>query len=210
MNSPASTEVTVRAERVAHGIVVEVEDRGLGMTDEDMALANEHLASPPEFDLADSDKLGFFVMSRLAARHSIKITLRMSPYGGVSAIVLLPHAVTVTPDTTDTDLISAYPDPLGLPAAGWEPAVAVPDARLAAGQDELPSEPRGFGGDPLDEDTVGLPRRVRYDEQVTPPARPARPAPAARSTPEEIGALVTSLQQGWLGGRNQASQSDDT
>src|SRR5262249_61960768 len=93
-NSPANTEITVRAERVAHGIVVEVEDRGLGMTEQDMALANERFTNPPEFDLADSDKLGFFVVSRLAARHNIMITLRMSPYGGVAAIVLLPHTIT--------------------------------------------------------------------------------------------------------------------
>jgi hypothetical protein len=212
-NSPANTEVTVRAERVAHGLVVEVEDRGLGMSDRDIAIANERLGNPPEFDLADSDKLGFFVVSRLAARHSIKITLRMSPYGGVSAIVLLPHAITVTPDTTDTDLISAYPDPLGLPAAGWQPAVVPPPARLAADQGLLASEPRGYGGDSFHEDTLGLPRRVRYDEQVTPPAPATRAGlsePAAPSTPEEIGALVASLQQGWLGGRNQAAQPDDS
>ncbi len=129
-NSPANTEITVRAERVAHGLVVEVEDRGLGMSDHEIALANERLASPPEFDLADSDKLGFFVVSRLAARHNIKITLRMSPYGGVAAIVLLPHAMTVTPDTTDTDMISAYPDPLGLPAPGWQTVTVSPPARL--------------------------------------------------------------------------------
>ncbi|MDR2988718.1 MAG: nitrate- and nitrite sensing domain-containing protein, partial [Nocardiopsaceae bacterium] len=114
-SSPANTEITVRAERVAHGIVVEVEDRGLGMTDEDMELANDRFANPPEFDLADSDKLGFFVVARLAARHNIKITLRMSPYGGVSAIVLLPHTITVTPDAEDNEIISSYPDPLGLP-----------------------------------------------------------------------------------------------
>src|SRR5262249_56036379 len=105
-NSPANTEITVRSERVAHGIVVEVEDRGLGMREEDIAAANERLANPPEFDLADSEKLGFFVVSRLAARHQIKITLRVSPYGGVAAIVLLPHEITVTPDMADTDALS--------------------------------------------------------------------------------------------------------
>jgi signal transduction histidine kinase len=193
-NSPANTEVTVRAERVAHGIAVEVEDRGLGMTEQDMALANERFANPPEFDLADSDKLGFFVVARLAARHDIKITLRMSPYGGVAAIVLLPHTITVTPDTTDTDMISAYPDPLGLPPAGWQPGGVPPPARLAA--------------EPAAEDTLGLPKRVRYDDQEA-AAAAADQAPAP-STPEQIGALVASLQHGWLGGRNQAAEQDDS
>ncbi|HKR71591.1 MAG TPA: nitrate- and nitrite sensing domain-containing protein [Streptosporangiaceae bacterium] len=193
-SSPSNTEITVRAERVAHGIAVEVEDRGLGMTEEDMAAANERFASPPEFDLADSDKLGFFVVARLAARHDIKITLRMSPYGGVAAVVLLPHTITVTPDTTDTDMISAYPDPLGLPPAGWQPGAVAPPARLAAA--------------PVAEDTLGLPRRVRYDDHEAAAAAADQAPPPG--TPEAIGALVASLQHGWLDGRNQAAEQDDS
>jgi signal transduction histidine kinase len=196
-NSPANTEITVRAERVAHGIVVEVEDRGLGMTEQDMALANERFTNPPEFDLADSDKLGFFVVSRLAARHNIKITLRLSPYGGVAAIVLLPHTITVTPDTTDPDMFSAYPDPLGLPPAGWQPGTVPPPARLAAAPAPAVAE-----------DTLGLPKRIRYGE---PEAAAEVSGDQSRTprTPGEIGALVASLQHGWLGGRDQAAQQDD-
>ncbi len=123
-NSPGSTEVTVRAERVAHGIVVEVEDRGLGMEEEDMAAANEGLADPPEFDLADSDKLGFFVIARLAVRHHIKITLRPSPYGGLAAIVLLPHEIAVT-DDADLPVEGTFADRLELPPADWLHEAAV-------------------------------------------------------------------------------------
>ncbi len=96
--SPVNTEVTVRAERVANGFVVEVEDRGIGISEAELAAANERLANPPEFDLADSDQLGLFVVARLAAKHSIKITLRPSPYGGTTAIVLLPAAIVVVQD----------------------------------------------------------------------------------------------------------------
>jgi len=121
-NSPSNTEVTVRAERVANGVVVEVEDRGLGMSDEEMAAANERLANPPEFDLADSDKLGIFVIARLAARHEVKITLRQSPYGGLAAIVLLPYAVTVVDETAEASAGGGYLGRLQLPA---------PDRQLA-------------------------------------------------------------------------------
>ena len=93
--SPASTEVTVRAEQVAKGFVVEIEDRGLGIAEDELATWNRWLANPPEFDLAESDQLGLFVVARLAARHGIKITLRPSPYGGTAAIVLLPHSIVV-------------------------------------------------------------------------------------------------------------------
>ena len=131
-NSPGSTEVTVRAERVAHGIVAEVEDRGLGMDEETMAAANEALADPPEFDLADSEKLGFFVIARLAARHNIKITLRPSPYGGLAAIVLLPHAITVT-DDTDVPVEGTFADRLELPPADWMREPAAPGSACRAG-----------------------------------------------------------------------------
>jgi signal transduction histidine kinase len=91
--SPAGTEVTVRAGEVARGIGVEVEDRGVGVTDEQLDKLNQNLASPPEFDLAEGDQLGLFVVARLAAKHGIKVTLRPSPFGGTSAIVLLPRAI---------------------------------------------------------------------------------------------------------------------
>jgi signal transduction histidine kinase len=88
--SPPHPAVTVRGELAAHGFAIEVEDRGLGLSEEELADLNERLANPPEFDLADSDRLGLFVVARLAARHDIRVTLRGSPYGGTTAIVLIP------------------------------------------------------------------------------------------------------------------------
>ncbi|GAA3793006.1 hypothetical protein GCM10022226_10310 [Sphaerisporangium flaviroseum] len=94
--SPPQTHVEVRGEQVARGFVIEVEDRGLGMSPEEMDLINQRLANPPEFDLADSDRLGLFVVGRLAARRGIRVSLRASPYGGTTAIVLIPDGL-VTP-----------------------------------------------------------------------------------------------------------------
>jgi signal transduction histidine kinase len=93
--SPPNTRVEVRAERVGVGLVAEVEDRGLGMGTGDIDDINQRLASPPEFDLADSEQLGLFVVGRLAARHHIKVSLRPSAYGGITAVVLLPFGVIV-------------------------------------------------------------------------------------------------------------------
>ncbi|SDM26777.1 sensor histidine kinase [Nonomuraea jiangxiensis] len=100
--SPAHTPVIVRGEVAARGFIVEVEDRGLGMSAEELADLNERLASPPEFDLADSDRLGLFVVSRLAARHDIRVTLRGSPYGGTTAIVLIPEEHVAEPEAAVT------------------------------------------------------------------------------------------------------------
>ncbi|MFC8674806.1 nitrate- and nitrite sensing domain-containing protein [Streptomyces griseorubiginosus] len=96
--SPAPSPVGVRAGLVAKGLVVEVEDRGLGMSEEEYASFNTHLAEAPKFDvvaLADDLRLGMFVIARLANRHGIQVTLRSSPYGGTTAIVLIPHEIVV-------------------------------------------------------------------------------------------------------------------
>ncbi|WP_459800989.1 sensor histidine kinase [Herbidospora sp. RD11066] len=91
--SPPQTKVQVRAELVANGLVLEVEDRGLGLAPEEYAEINAKLAAPPEFDLADSDRLGLFVVGQLAARYGIGVVLRSSPYGGTTAILLMPRAL---------------------------------------------------------------------------------------------------------------------
>jgi signal transduction histidine kinase len=93
--SPPDTTVQVTGQIVAHGFAVEVEDRGLSMDPAALAEANEKLARPPDFDLSNTAQLGLFVVGRLAQRHSIQVTLRTSPYGGTTAIVLLPDAIVV-------------------------------------------------------------------------------------------------------------------
>jgi signal transduction histidine kinase len=93
--SPPHTEVSVRGELVARGYAVEVEDRGLGLKTGDLEKINWRLAEPPEFNPADTDRLGLVVAGRLAARHGVQIELRRSPFGGATAIVLLPSALLV-------------------------------------------------------------------------------------------------------------------
>ncbi|WP_416959446.1 nitrate- and nitrite sensing domain-containing protein [Streptomyces sp. Agncl-13] len=91
--SPPHTRVRVTGEPVGNGYVVEVEDRGLGMGTESLGDANRRIEQSEALDLFDSDRLGLFVVSRLAARHGIKVHLRTSPYGGTTAVVLLPTAL---------------------------------------------------------------------------------------------------------------------
>ncbi|MEU7744437.1 nitrate- and nitrite sensing domain-containing protein [Nonomuraea sp. NPDC049158] len=88
--SPPQTRVDLRTTITPHGVIVEVEDRGLGLTRVELDELNTRLAEMPEFDLAQSDQLGLFVVARLAARNGIKVTLDVSPYGGLTALVSLP------------------------------------------------------------------------------------------------------------------------
>ncbi|WP_130440196.1 sensor histidine kinase [Streptomyces sp. BK239] len=91
--SPPHTRVRVTGEPVGNGYALEVEDRGLGMGKETLAQANRRIAQSQALDLFDSDRLGLFVVSRLAARHDVRVHLRTSPYGGTTAVVLLPTAL---------------------------------------------------------------------------------------------------------------------
>ncbi|MFA1541759.1 sensor histidine kinase [Actinomadura monticuli] len=91
--SPPTTEVTVKVETVANGLAVEVVDRGIGLHPDELDELNRRLASAVEFDLVDTERLGLFVVARLAARHDIKVSLQPSAYGGTTAIVLVPHAL---------------------------------------------------------------------------------------------------------------------
>ncbi|MEE4425033.1 nitrate- and nitrite sensing domain-containing protein [Streptomyces bugieae] len=91
--SPPHTAVQVLGERVANGYTLEIHDRGLGMPPDQLLEANLRLAETPEFELSDTDRLGLFVVSRLAQRQDVRVTLQPSPYGGTTAVVFLPGAI---------------------------------------------------------------------------------------------------------------------
>ncbi|MFF1453579.1 nitrate- and nitrite sensing domain-containing protein [Streptomyces sp. NPDC058274] len=100
--SPPHTAVQVIGERVANGFTLEIHDRGLGMAAEALLDANLRLAETPEFELSDTDRLGLFVVSRLAQRQNVRVSLQPSPYGGTTAVVFIPDAL-LTDDVPDTN-----------------------------------------------------------------------------------------------------------
>ncbi|MBL1087006.1 nitrate- and nitrite sensing domain-containing protein [Streptomyces actinomycinicus] len=101
--SPPHTQVTLRTGRVGSGFVVEIDDRGLGLDADARAAAQRTLTDPDAFDPTRHDRLGLYVVGRLAARHGIEVTLRDSPYGGTTAVVRLPSAVLAEPDPATPD-----------------------------------------------------------------------------------------------------------
>jgi signal transduction histidine kinase len=73
--------------------VLTVEDWGVGMRPEDMAAANDLLATPRDVDLSVSQRLGLHVVARLAQRHGIDVSLTPTPGCGVTAAVVLPPSL---------------------------------------------------------------------------------------------------------------------
>jgi signal transduction histidine kinase len=221
--SPPGTKVQVRGGRVANGYVIEVEDRGLGIPLDIMQTLNERLAKPPEFDLADSDQLGLFVVSRLAARHSVKISLRVSGYGGTSAVVLLPRTLVVAEDEVPALAGKAVKEAQAAArtaaAAAASSGASVGGAAEALAGRRLLRPERGLGVDAPAQGASasaaggadgpatgpgGLPRRAPQTS-MAPQLRDNRPAapqgPLAGRSPEQARSLMSAIQQGLRSGR---------
>ncbi|MBW5487026.1 hypothetical protein GPJ59_35720, partial [Streptomyces bambusae] len=132
--SPPHTKVRVTGEPVGTGYVLEVEDRGLGMGGQTLAEANRRIEQSEALDLFDSDRLGLFVVSRLSARHGIKVHLRTSPYGGTTAVVLLPNALLQGALTAGRSPLDPahHPDPAAVKTTGPAPAPAPAPASAPA------------------------------------------------------------------------------
>ena len=189
MFSPPNTPVVVHGDIVGKGFAVEIEDRGLGLNDERLEDVNEVLANPPPFDPSGSDQLGLFVAGQLAKRHNIKITLRPSPYGGITAIVLIPQNLVVpegshakdpsAPAVTDGALRLQGRHALdwagqeGGTGAGKAPAAAVSAATATAWRDAAGPAVR----DPAD----------TADLSAAPFAQPRLPEPELRLGPGGFG-----------------------
>ncbi|MEV0686877.1 ATP-binding protein [Nocardia sp. NPDC050378] len=101
--SPPDAPVAIHGNTVGRGVVVEVEDQGLGIRFEERERLNDTLHNPPDFHemaLDGQRHLGLFVVGRLARRHGITVTLQESAYGGIKSIVRIP-----------TEALSADPAP---------------------------------------------------------------------------------------------------
>ncbi|MEU4763537.1 nitrate- and nitrite sensing domain-containing protein [Actinosynnema sp. NPDC023794] len=126
------TKVTVRTARTRKGeLAIEIQDRGVGMGEQEINDANVRLADPPDVDVAVSRRMGLYVVARLAKRHDIKVRLRSNEdiEGGTTALVLVP------------DTLVASPGSMGSPM-GAEPASAFGDSGYA---DSGFGDSAGFG-----------------------------------------------------------------
>ena len=179
--SPPQTSVQVSGQMVANGFVVEIEDRGLGMSDRALVDANQQLRKPPEFNLTSTVRLGLFVVGRLAERHDIRVHLRGSPYGGTTAIVLIPSSLVVE----DAETQPALPERVNGGSPRRNPGAWPPVRPAPAPPEELST-------------VFGLPRRMR------PANRP--PSGPKNRTPEEVRALMSSYQSGTQRARSETAQ----
>ncbi|MFJ7589211.1 nitrate- and nitrite sensing domain-containing protein [Streptomyces sp. NPDC097617] len=207
--SPPHTKVRVSGEPVGAGYVLEVEDRGLGMGRESLGDANRRIEQSESLDLFDSDRLGLFVVSRLSARHGVKVHLRTSPYGGTTAVVLLPNALlqgAITagsaPRPAHAAASATSPEPEAAPAP-QTPAEALSAAPKAASKAASKPAPKAAPKVVVMAEQPPAMSVVREDARASvPTAAPApdpvreepRPAPVASLRPRTPGGAAARTQ----------------
>ncbi|MBT2479953.1 ATP-binding protein [Streptomyces sp. ISL-94] len=197
--SPPHTKVRVSGEPVGAGYVLEIEDRGLGMGRQSLDDANRRIEQSEALDLFDSDRLGLFVVSRLSARHGVKVHLRTSPYGGTTAVVLMPNsmlqgaiAAAGRPAAGESAGPAGEPEPesAGTGLRGGARHASAPARTAVAGPVVAAEEPAAMtvvrqdagGSAPARREPRGLP----LPERAPAPQEP-RPAPVASLRPRAPG-----------------------
>jgi signal transduction histidine kinase len=202
--SPSGTQVEIRAGRVANGFAVEIDDRGLGIEPDQLREINQQLASPPDFDLADADRLGLFVGAKLAAKHGVRVSLRPSPYGGTSAIALMPNSIVAPGVFSQAGLRpDGEPLPEPRPAASRTARLDLASATALALTGRRAAEPPQPTAQPVAAAAV-LP--AAGDRAAPGPAAPGGPPPEA--APEGLpGAAIPGTHAGLPRRTRQASLS---
>jgi signal transduction histidine kinase len=203
--SPPDAHIEVRANTVGRGLIIEIEDQGLGLELEQREQLNGMLAEPVDFevlDLSDDPRFGLFVVARLAHRQDIRVTLLESAFGGVRAVVLVPAALLVARSEAPAPGATTPAAPSPLPSART-PAAAAPAGDGAAANGRArggsavvtiagpPQATAVLAGDRPDPDRPRLPRRRRQDALAPQLADAPTPDPDEAARPDEDTAHTT-------------------
>ncbi|EFC83165.1 putative sensor with HAMP domain [Parafrankia sp. EUN1f] len=180
--SPPVTDVLVSSHSLGPGAgaMIEIEDQGIGMPAKELERVNDRLANPPVVDVSVSRTMGLFAVGRLASRHGIRVQLRESASGGITAVVRLPAKLV----TGDSGAVPGGPRPAALsPATGGRDAAASPALPPARGN-ALPPPPSATGWEQACRPRTSAPSSIQRQ-----PRRPAAP----RSRPPATGSPGTPV-----------------
>ena len=92
--SASDTQVLVSVQELASGgVLIQVSDSGVGVSDTRLAEMNRRLDDPPPIDESVSRHMGLYAVARLAERHGVRVRLRAGNPQGLTALVWLPDSV---------------------------------------------------------------------------------------------------------------------
>ncbi|MEU4168301.1 nitrate- and nitrite sensing domain-containing protein [Streptomyces sp. NPDC026665] len=180
--SSPQTKVRVTATRLPDGrVMVEIHDKGIGLTAEDFADINHKLANPPTVDAAISQRMGLFVVGRLSDRHGIRVQLRPSgEQAGTTSLVMLPDAIThggggeqqpMTDEFTVSQIIPEQQHQQQFPGENFgaqqQPVLTAADLGFDDSRYEVPDDIRDL--DPVGRSLMREERRAALEAQAQGP-----------------------------------------
>jgi signal transduction histidine kinase len=178
--SPTDTHVQVAGQELGSGgVLIEIIDSGIGVSQSRLNEMNWRLDNTPEMDVSVSRHMGLFAVSRLAERHGVRVRLRPASPQGLSALVWLPGSV-----------IQRVPYGYSTPIGWTHPFVdqAGPAAWRPAGQATIG---RRSSAEPREAVTVDDRPALLGSEPLAPPASADSPSKWFRS--DQIPAATAAL-----------------
>ncbi|MGN6611087.1 MAG: nitrate- and nitrite sensing domain-containing protein, partial [Angustibacter sp.] len=134
--SNPDTRVVTSTAFSSSGVRITITDLGLGMTWDEITEANQRIAAPPATEVVGSQRLGFYVVGRLARRLDATVALRPGRTQGTVVTIDLPPALFVAGTvadlpTVEVDAAPVETTPQSAPAAPVEPSEAAPSVDSA-------------------------------------------------------------------------------
>lgn len=195
--SAHGNEVHVYVDEEDAGVVVTIEDSGLGMRPRERDHAARLVSEPLDLRTLSGTRLGLAVVGRLADKYGLTVSFRPSARGGTGALLLIPRTLITQPRPAEPPAVESGEQPaIGSaerPALTAGPATPAADAAGDSAGDSAgdpvrttaENAPQDAGEAPGD-DVGPLPRRRRGQTLAEanrthkpPAARPARPASEA-------------------------------
>jgi signal transduction histidine kinase len=133
--TPDAPKVMLRAHRVTAGLAIQVQDRGMGMSMEDIARLNRLLKGSTRVDvtqLLQDGRIGLAVVETLARRRNIGAELQPNIFGGTDASIVIPRELLSDWDVERQSPVDALPPrgrhatPAGAPTGGVPAPVSAP------------------------------------------------------------------------------------
>jgi signal transduction histidine kinase len=146
--SASDTQVLVAVQELGSGgVLIQVSDSGVGVSEARLAEMNRRLDDPPAIDESVSRHMGLFAVARLAERHGVRVRLRAGTPQGLTALVWLPDSIAERGTSWYSDLpqrLASFqarrtPDQHGAAIS------SATDSRAAIGQADAPAMRAGAG-----------------------------------------------------------------
>ena len=212
--SDPGSRVVVRTGRTVDGFTVEVIDSGIGMTPEELAEANARVQSSAASEILGAQRLGLFVVGRIARRIGAQVAIASEEGRGTVATVLLPSSLFEAVDDSEPDTLpaSSAPSATAAPAPAMPepaaPAVSAAASLVPAADAYAPAamvEGASLSGRTVEEDDDSIPMPADIEALI---AADASAAPVA--TPVSHADLTEGVSGVGLPTRRRRSQGDDS